>query len=172
MSEEFSFTNHEINSFEFTVGGKTGLMSNPSESGIFLASMWSSQGLKTFLSLSGRQAVLSIETLASKCAWGYRDFLICAVPNILPRGSEGLPDDWFQGRVSFEDELMLVNAKTAEISHLYSFNTKENLSFDVTKLSTSRDNTLIAFNRKQIPATTSRAIITSDLAFGATKNTS
>lgn len=138
-----------IPSFEFVVGNKTGLMTNPGETGIFINSMWSSKGLKTFLSSRGGQAFLPISTIASKCGWGQKDFLICAVPKILPRKTEGLPDDWFQGRFLFDDSLVTIDTKTAEVFPLYSFNTLNKLSFDVTGFSVSENNTLISFNRKQ-----------------------
>lgn len=138
-----------IPSFEFTIGDKTGLMSNPGESGMFLASMWSKTGLKTFLSLYGRQVVLSQNTLASKCTWGDNNFLICAVPKYIPRKTEGLPDDWFQGRFLFNDSLFIVDSKTADILPLYSFDESLKLSFDITNIAISRGNALIAFTRKQ-----------------------
>lgn len=138
-----------IPTFEFVIGNKTGLMSNPGDNGVFINSMWSSEGLKTFLSSAGNQAVLSIETVASKCGWGKNNFLVCAVPLLLPRSTEGLPDDWFQGRFTFEDSIVLVDTKSAETYPLYSFNTPQNLSFDVTNFSISESNTLISFNRKQ-----------------------
>ena len=136
-------------SFDFVVGGKTGLMSNPGENNIFINSMWSNKGLKTFLTSGSEQIVLDIQTLSSKCGWGEKDFLICAVPKIIPRDDEGFPDDWFQGRNSFEDILVIVNTKTGETSQFYYFKTKENTIFDVTNFSLSKDNTLITFNRKQ-----------------------
>lgn len=136
-------------SFDFIVGNKTGLMSNPSPSGMFLNSMWSSKGLKTFLSSEGNQAILPSTTISSKCAWGVRGFLVCAIPNILPKSTEGLPDDWFQGRFSFEDSLVTINTGTTNITPLYTFSTPKNLSFDVTNISLSKDNSFISFNRKQ-----------------------
>lgn len=138
-----------IPTFEIILGDKTGLMSNPSESGILLNSMWSDQGLKTFLSFGSKQAVLNIETLASKCTWGQKDFLVCAVPKIVLKAEEGLPDDWFQGSVSFDDILVTVNPTTSQISSLFTFNADKYGVFDVTNFSLSRDNTFISFNKKQ-----------------------
>lgn len=136
-------------SFESVVSGKTGLQSNPSERGVFLNSMWSAQGLKTFLSVGSNLAVLTIKTLASKCTWGRRDFLICAVPQLLPKNTEGLPDDWFQGRFSFDDSFFTVDIKTSNVSPFYSFDTTKYGLFDVVGISLSQDNTFISFNKKQ-----------------------
>lgn len=138
-----------IPSFEFIVGQKTGLMSNPSPTGLFLNSMWSSKGLKTFLSSGGNLVVLNTTTLASKCAWGQKDFLICAIPKTLPRGTEGLPDDWFQGRVTFDDSFITIDTTTSTTYPLYIFETPENKVFDVTSITVSNNNNFIGFNRKQ-----------------------
>lgn len=135
--------------FEFIIGGKTGLMSNPTSGGVYINSMWSSQGLKTFISENGNQSVLPISTIASKCVWGVKNYLVCAVPKILPRSVEGLPDDWFQGRFTFEDHFFVIDPTTKESHVLYDFNTPDSLLFDVSSLSLSEDNNLIAFNRKQ-----------------------
>ncbi len=138
-----------IPSFETIISDKTGLMSNPSENSIFLSSMWSSEGLKTFLTNASNQAVLNINTLASKCTWGQKDFLICAVPDIALKAEEGLPDDWFQGTVSFNDSFVTINPVTSEITPLYSFNTEKVGEFDVTNISLSKNNEYVVFNKKQ-----------------------
>ncbi len=138
-----------IPSFDFILGGKTGLMSNPGPSGIFIASMWSNTGLKTFLSLYGQQSVLSIKTLASKCFWGDKKLLLCAVPNTLPKKSEGLPDDWFQGRISFNDTFYKINTATGETSTYYAFDKEVYGEFDINSLTFSSNNTYSSFTRKQ-----------------------
>lgn len=139
----------KIPSFEFAIGNKTGLQSNPSENGTFLSSMWSNTGLKTFISLRGNQIVLDIQTLANKCKWGQKEFLICAVPNTLPKKTEGLPDDWFQGRFFFDDSFVTINPLTGEASTLYTFDISKKLTFDVTNISLSKDSSMITFIRKQ-----------------------
>lgn len=139
----------KIPSFEFVVGDKTGLITNPSkESILFLNSMMSNKGLVTFLSDTRRQVVVRATTLASKCGWGSKSFLVCGVPETIPEKIEGLPDDWFQGRYMFSDSLKVINSVTGDASSLYSFE-KTNLSFDVTSIIPSFDNTLISFIRKQ-----------------------
>ncbi|MBP6948463.1 MAG: hypothetical protein KBC41_01240 [Candidatus Pacebacteria bacterium] len=139
----------KIPSFEFIIGNKTGLESNPSEKGTFISSMWSNTGLKTFLSLNGNQKVLDIKTLSSKCAWGQKEFLVCAVPKTLTKSVEGLPDDWFQGRFFFDDSFVTVDTITGEILPLYTFDTTEKGIFDVINISLSKDNSMVTFLRKQ-----------------------
>jgi hypothetical protein len=139
----------KIPSFESILGQRTGLMTNPSEKGIFLSSMWSSSGLKTFLSKEGNVQVLPIKTIASKCAWGLDTFLICAVPKTIPKTVEGLPDDWFQGRSLFEDSFVIIDTGTNESHPIFSFENRDKGIFDVTGISLSLKNTLVSFNKKQ-----------------------
>ena len=135
--------------FEYILGDKTGLMSLPGENGALLNSMWSSSGLKTFLSNKNTLKVLTISTLASKCVWVNPPFIFCAVSKTIPKGPEGLPDDWFQGRVSFNDYIMILNSNSSTSTPLFYFNSVSNLPFDVVGLTVSTDNSLIGFVRKQ-----------------------
>jgi hypothetical protein len=91
---------------------------------------------------------LSLKTLAFKCGWGTGDFLLCAVPKLLPKGGRDLPDAWFQGLVSFEDDLIYVDTTTLEAFPFFSFEDKYG-AFDVTSLVISDNNTLISFINKK-----------------------
>lgn len=130
------------------ISERTGLISKPSDSNKILNSMWSSSGLLVYLLTPLGEVVLPIKTIASKCAWEQKDFLICGVPRVLPRGGEGLPDDWFQGRVMFNDDLYLVDTNTGNPTLLYEFTNDDGL-FDITNIVTLSSNNLISFTRKQ-----------------------
>jgi hypothetical protein len=134
--------------FQPEISDKTGLMTNPGEKGVIFSSMWGAQGLVNFISDNGEIRVLTTKTLASKCAWGEKMFLICGVPKIIPRPTEGLPDDWFQGRSTFDDDIYLINLKDGEKYPLYAFTTDDGV-FDVSNVSLSKENKLISFNKKQ-----------------------
>lgn len=137
-----------VPSFASEVNEKTGLMSNPGPGGLILSSMWGSQGLATFLSDNGVLRIINAKTLASKCGWGDKKLLVCAVPKLLPRPSEGLPDDWFQGRSSFSDDFYIIETTTGERYPLYTFKNEDGI-FDVTNISFSQSNTFLSFNKKQ-----------------------
>ncbi len=134
--------------FQSEIVEKTGLMSNPGASGILLNSMWGNKGLVTFFSNRGTIQVLPFTTLASKCSWGKKTLLVCAVPKIIPKSSEGLPDDWFQGRISFDDDLNLIDVRTGEKYSFYSFSEKEGV-FDVVNITPSTMNDLFSFSNKR-----------------------
>lgn len=134
-------------SFSRVIGGKTGLMSIPGEGGELLNSMWSRAGLVTFGSKNGTLSVLEIKTLAEKCSATPVAYFICGVPETSPAETEGLPDDWYQGRASFNDTLMLVYPARGEAYQLYSFPEKYG-RMDVTRVKTSSRADLISFIRK------------------------
>lgn len=134
--------------FNLVTVNKTGLASNPNNGGDLLNSMWTSSGLATFITTKNGDFILPIKTLASKCVWGEKDFLVCAVPRILPRGQEGLPDDWFQGRVSFNDDIFVVDKNTGSQFPLYVFNDKEGI-FDITNITLLKTNDILSFTKKQ-----------------------
>ncbi|OGI64686.1 hypothetical protein A2642_02140 [Candidatus Nomurabacteria bacterium RIFCSPHIGHO2_01_FULL_39_10] len=55
--------------------------------------------------------VLGIKTLPEKCVWGKAsDIIYCAVPKLIGFGQ--YPDSWYQGEVSFNDQLWKVDIKT------------------------------------------------------------
>jgi hypothetical protein len=141
-------TTFSLPRFEAELSEKTGLMSLPSSSGTFLSSMWGKQGLATFLSLKGDIRLLPFTTLAPKCAQREESTFICAIPRDLPKSTEGLPDDWFQGRIAFNDDLFLVDAITGDKFSLYSFTDKDGL-FDVTHIKVSDTGEYFTFINKQ-----------------------
>lgn len=64
-------------------------------------------------------AQLPFATIASKCVWSRfeEELLYCAVPRELPRAT--YPDAWWQGTVSFSDNLWSVNIATGEADQLF-----------------------------------------------------
>jgi hypothetical protein len=134
-------------SFSRIIGEKTGLSVTAGVGSALLGSMWSDRGLASFVSQSGAIAPLSIKTLASKCVASGISFF-CGVPKNLPQATEGLPDDWYQGRVSFDDDLMVVQANTGQAYSLYSFSAAYG-AMDLVSLSASTKGDLISFLRKQ-----------------------
>lgn len=130
------------------VNNKTGLASAGSPSGALLNSMWSQNGLVTFGTLRGVSHVSQTKTLASKCTPINDTYFICGSPLVLPQAEQGLPDDWYQGRVGFNDQLVIVNAANGDATNLYTFDEKLG-DMDVTHISTFNAGELISFIRKQ-----------------------
>lgn len=135
-------------SYSQLFGGKTGLTSLPTNAGLLFNSMWSKTGLSTFVTSGALVIPVNIRTLSAKCSQGVGSLFICGVPKTLPPSSEGLPDDWYQGTISFDDTLMLVDTKQGESYPLYEFDQKYG-AMDVTHIQADRSASLISFIRKQ-----------------------
>lgn len=135
-------------SFEFVVGDMPGLISNPGENGYILNSVWVKGGSKVFFTKNGVVGNLPVQTLASKCGWG-DGIVYCGVPKKIPYKSEGLPDDWFQGSVSFDDTLLYLDPAQKIGDTVSTLETPASLPFDITNIVVSTENRFIAFIRKQ-----------------------
>lgn len=54
--------------------------------------------------------LMGVKTLPEKCVWGkISDTIYCAVPKLIDIGT--YPDSWYQGEVSFSDQLWKIDAK-------------------------------------------------------------
>ncbi len=142
----------ELPNFSIMVGERAGLMTKPSLS-YFLGSVWLQGGIATFLSGNAGTRTLSLKTLASKCGWGGENFVVCGVPRSLVKGGSNLPDAWFQGLVSFEDDLVSIDLGSGNINFLeeapfFYFEEKYG-KFDVTSVTISPDIDFISFVNKR-----------------------
>lgn len=91
---------------------------------------------------------LSIQTLPEKCVWGNKKTTIvyCAVPQVLPNAS--YPDQWYQGLVSFSDELWEINATTLSVRKIMTPKTLGAHVLDMTNLALSSDDMYLLFMNK------------------------
>lgn len=135
-------------SFTRLVGEKTGLLSKPSSGGVMLSSMWARSGLILFGAQGDKTSISEVKTLATKCAPFASAAFVCGVPKTIPSGREGLPDDWFQGVLSFDDKLMTVDPLGGDWELLYEFGSTFG-PMDVTSLAVAQAGELISFVRKQ-----------------------
>ncbi len=94
------------------IKGLTTLL-NPSGSAVLYSE--SSQGgllLKIYSLVKSEPVEVSVQTLPEKCLWSKNepDILYCAVPYYLPEAT--YPDAWYQGEVSFSDDIWKIDAAT------------------------------------------------------------
>lgn len=55
--------------------------------------------------------ILGVKTLAEKCVWNKNsDAIYCGVPTTIPNGQ--YPDNWYQGEISFSDQIWKIDIKT------------------------------------------------------------
>ena len=135
------------------ISDKTGLVSlgSPDEVNL-IASMNSQKGVLSFLfnKKTGTTLVLPIKTIASKCAFekSYPS-IICGVPSLIPRSSYGMPDDWYQGSVTFSDTLYRVSNEGGEGTMIIDLKKEAGESIDSVKLNTSTSDSLLSFINKK-----------------------
>ena len=57
---------------------------------------------------------LKLNTFPEKCVWGTENanLLYCAISNF--SNNNNLPDDWYKGKISFSDEIWLINTETGK----------------------------------------------------------
>ncbi|OGZ44322.1 MAG: hypothetical protein A3J55_03425 [Candidatus Ryanbacteria bacterium RIFCSPHIGHO2_02_FULL_45_17b] len=84
-------------------------------------------------------------TLPEKCTWApaSKNTLFCAIPESLPNGVI-LPDEWWQGMVSFNDGLWRINIVTGERQQLLPAR-----QFDAVNLFLSTDESFLFFTNKK-----------------------
>lgn len=79
-----------------------------------------------------KRKVDNVNTLVDKCVWKNENVIICAIPKDIPPSV--YPDDWYQGKISFEDlYLKKINLKTKESLILFNFKEK-GVDFDSVNL--------------------------------------
>ncbi len=65
---------------------------------------------------SGAVKDLGVKTIAEKCAFANqnKNLVYCALPKNIPAGQ--FPDDWWQGKVFFDDNIVSINLDTLDKS--------------------------------------------------------
>ena len=121
--------------FLYVINTKTGALSKIAE-GLGLDAVWSKDGAKTLyssVSSSGRMQNIklfdvktgavkttAIKTVAEKCLFlNAIKFVYCGAPR-LSSGQTSLPDVWWQGKISFQDDFVSIDTETGEYAQFVS----------------------------------------------------
>lgn len=107
--------------------GHTGIGFNLDEN-IAMISMFTGSGLKTFINQDflganfsdNNLSSLNFNTLSDKCAV-LASLQICSVPKEIKNYDTGLPDAWYQGFTSWNDDLYVVNENYSYGEKLFDF---------------------------------------------------
>lgn len=91
---------------------------------------------------------LYLKTLPEKCVWSMKKATVvyCAVPQTIPTAS--YPDQWYQGLVSFSDELWEIDTKTFATQKIMTPRTLGAPVLDMTNLAVSSDDSFLIFINK------------------------
>ncbi len=69
---------------------------------------------------NNKNITLSVITLANKCSWGNDSLVLyCAIPKTIPQNIiNKLPDIWYKGEISFNDDLWKIDTKSGDALRL------------------------------------------------------
>ena len=98
---------------------------------------------------TGVSDVLGVSTLTDKCIWSTKEktVVFCAVPQFISSGT--YPDDWYKGKISFNDALWRINTADGSTEELFSPEFETGTSMDMTKLSLDQSEKTIIFTNKK-----------------------
>lgn len=102
--------------FNKIYGGGKGLnaLLGPDEKKLLIseASVTGEPSLRIYVPSKGTKTDTGLKTITDKCIWYTNTTVYCAVPNNIPGTTEGYPDVWYQGLVSFEDSVWKIDTET------------------------------------------------------------
>jgi hypothetical protein len=100
--------NPDNKNFNKILGGINGLTTLASPSGKMILYADNNLSLNIFNTETRNSNLLGVKTLPEKCVWGtVSDVVYCAVPKFVDRAQ--YPDSWYQGEVSFSDEIWKID---------------------------------------------------------------
>ncbi len=146
-----SLTNLGLNKVLGDINGLTSSASPDAKKLIYSESV--EGGIKTYIYdlVKKESNILSLVTLPEKCIWGgvEKDIIYCAVPTSIPTGE--YPDIWYQGSVSFNDELWMIDTRTGNTQLLIDKATLEKTTkgVDATNLVLSPNEDYLLFTNKK-----------------------
>jgi hypothetical protein len=90
-----------------------------------------------------------IQTLADKCLWSSKkeNIIICAVPQATFSGT--YPDDWYKGKLSFNDSLWSIDTFSGQTKQIMSPEIDAGVSMDIIKLGFNQSENYIIFTNKK-----------------------
>ncbi len=92
---------------------------------------------------------IAVYTLPEKCTWSKKETEVayCAVPTNIPTAT--YPDNWYQGQVSFNDQIWKINVKTGSTEFIISPEKYVGESIDGVNLEVSFDDSYLTFMNKK-----------------------
>jgi hypothetical protein len=111
------FVNPDNKDFNKILGGINGLTTLTSPDGKLVLYADNNLSLNIFDITKDTSYPLNIRTLPEKCVWTKTsDIVYCAVPNSIDDAN--YPDAWYQGQISFSDQIWQINVTNGNTSML------------------------------------------------------
>lgn len=145
------FLNPSTKSVTKVLGDINGLTTLTSPDGKYVLFSETKDGVPELSVYSTSKETISplfVQTLPEKCVWGRKKTIsvFCAVPQ--PLMSADYPDQWYQGLISFSDELWEINATALSATKVMSPKTFGVNSLDMTNLALSSGDEYLVFMDK------------------------
>ncbi len=145
------FFNTQTNSMDRVLGDFVGMSSLTNGDANLVAYSKGEEGsfrLDVYNVKSKTNQYFKIPTLSDKCVWGLKniEILYCAVPQNIPAGL--YPDDWYQGLISFSDNIWMIDTKTGTTKEIYQVGSNETASIDAFDLRISGNDEYLTFSNK------------------------
>jgi hypothetical protein len=149
----------ELDGYAFTLSGGVftpilgplrGLTILPSPSGNIILYSYTDGSALHMAALdlvTGTVTNLPLATLAEKCVWtSNNSSLYCAIPTTV---SGNLPDDWYQGAVSFTDRVWRIDLTTRLATLVFDPSTSGNTGIDAVNLTIDPNSQVLIFRNKK-----------------------
>lgn len=130
------------------INGLTTLTRKDGKAVLYSESKDNLYALSSYDTIKKESRPLFLNTFAEKCVWGIKDpsVVYCAVPKTMPKNL--YPDRWYQGVVSFSDDIWKVNTVTTEITKVLGPEALGAPDLDITNLAiTSGDEYLLFMDK-------------------------
>lgn len=143
--------NQKTGAFTSVLGPLKGLSMLPSPSGTRILESYIDAGgtlrLAFYDMTNHATTILPLSTITEKCVWASDDVTVyCAAPTSIPTAT--LPDDWYQGTVSFTDRIWKIDF-TARVATLAAdLPTLVRVPIDATALTIDRNESTLVFMNK------------------------
>jgi len=97
---------------------------------------------------TGKSTEMIFRTFADKCVWSskFKEEVYCALPSKITTGI--YPDDWYLGKVSFIDDIWLLNSTTGQIHRVSKLLSQANQLIDVFNIELDTNGDFLYFMNK------------------------
>lgn len=146
------FVNTETSALTKILGNIRGLTTSTSRDGRFVLYTETVRGVPTLFTYNvakKESRATPLKTIAEKCTWRGigTSIAYCAVPKEIPGGI--YPDQWYQGIISFSDDMWKINAETGATERLFAPEQYNGPAMDIVNPLISSDGTYMVFINKK-----------------------
>lgn len=127
------------------IQGMTISLSPDAAYGIYSRTSGATAALYTLNVKTGSSSPLPLASIADKCTWVGKD-AYCAIPEAMPDAR--YPDNWYQGLVSFSDEIWKIDAEEGYTEYIANLKDLGRTDIDVLRPTISEDGKYMVFINK------------------------